>query len=100
MAATNENAAVRPQKEGQNSIAQSYEIQANEFRNVKLATFWRNRSKLWFVAIKSELTAYRVRADDIKYSAVVKHLDEQSMIAVADSNNHRPQVNMKSSRLH
>lgn len=51
---------------------------------VKLATFWRNRPKLWFVAIESEFTAYCVRSDDIKYSAVVRHLDEQSMIAVAD----------------
>ena len=60
------------------------EIQANEFRNVKLTTFWRNRPKLWFVSLESEFTAYRVRSDDIKFSAVVRHLDEQTMLAVAD----------------
>lgn len=60
------------------------EIQSNEFRNVRLPTFWRNRPKLWFASLESEFTAYRVRSDDIKYSAVVRHLDEQIMLAVAD----------------
>lgn len=58
------------------------EIQSNEFRNVKLSMFWRNRAKLWFTFLESEFTAYRL--DDIKFSAVVRHLDEQTMLAVAD----------------
>lgn len=60
------------------------EIQSNKFRNVKLSTFWRNRPKLWFTSLESVFTAYRVRSDDIKFSAVVRHLDEQTMLAVAD----------------
>ncbi|XP_036151008.1 uncharacterized protein LOC118648727 [Monomorium pharaonis] len=64
--------------------ASGSEKSANEFRNVKLAAFWRNRPKLWFAAIECEFTAYRIRSDEIKYSAVVRHLDEHSMIAVAD----------------
>ncbi|XP_036148043.1 uncharacterized protein LOC118647366 [Monomorium pharaonis] len=68
----------------QDNIISPVEIQANEFRNVKLAAFWRNRPKLWFAAIECEFTAYRIRSDEIKYSAVVRHLDEHSMIAVAD----------------
>ncbi|KAG7196887.1 hypothetical protein KM043_015789 [Ampulex compressa] len=59
-------------------------VLANEFRNVKLQTFWQNRPKLWFATLECEFTAFRVRSDDIKYSAVVRHLDEQSMIVVAD----------------
>lgn len=60
------------------------EVNVFEFRNVRLATFWRNRPKLWFAQLESEFTAYRVRTDDTKYSAVIRHLDEQTMIAVAD----------------
>lgn len=55
-----------------------------EFRNVRLPTFWKNRPKLWFVQLESEFSTYRVRSDDVKYSAVIRHLDENTMITVAD----------------
>lgn len=60
------------------------EIQGNKFRNVRLPTFWRNRPKLWFAQLESEFVAYRIRSDDIRYSAVVRHLDEVTMLAVAN----------------
>jgi len=37
---------------------------AAEFRNVRLPTFWKNRPKLWFVQLESELHVYRIRADE------------------------------------
>ncbi|KAM0724677.1 hypothetical protein ACS0PU_009061 [Formica fusca] len=73
--------------------SQATEVQANEFQNVKLATFWCNHPKLWFAALESEFTAYRVRSEEIKYSAIVRHLDEQSMIAVADILEQPPAMN-------
>lgn len=57
---------------------------AAEFRNVRLPTFWKNRPKLWFVQLESELSAYRIRSDEQKYNAIIRHLDEATMIAVAD----------------
>lgn len=77
----------------QQDVTDGLEIQANEFRNVKLQTFWRNRPKLWFASLECEFTAYRVRSDDIKYSAVVRHLDEQTMLAVADVLEQPPERN-------
>lgn len=60
------------------------EIHGSEFRNVRLPTFWRNRPKLWFAQLESEFVAYHIRADNVRYSAVVRHLDEAAMLVVAD----------------
>lgn len=57
---------------------------AAEFRSVRLPTFWKNRPRLWFIHLESEFNAYRVRSDDARYNAIVRHLDEEVMIAVAD----------------
>lgn len=81
---TNSEMANKQEENKQVQAAFQAHIQANEFRNVKLANFWHNRPKLWFVSLESEFTAYRVRSDDVKYSAVVRHLDEKTMLAVAD----------------
>jgi len=35
---------------------------------------------LWFVQLETEFGAYRVRFDDVRYSAIIKHLDEATMI--------------------
>ncbi|RLU21744.1 hypothetical protein DMN91_006120 [Ooceraea biroi] len=56
-----------------------------EFRNVRLPTFWKKRPALWFIQLESEFTAYRVHSDDIKFSAIIRHLDEETMTAVADA---------------
>lgn len=60
------------------------EAHASDFRNVRLLIFWKNRPALYFVQLKSEFTAYRIRSDDVRYSAIIRHLDEQTMIAVSD----------------
>ena len=60
------------------------EIFAAEFRNVRLPTFWRNKPALWFVQLESEFTAYRIRSEEVKYSAVIRHLDESTMTVVSD----------------
>lgn len=72
------------ERPSQGERSEALEIQSNEFRNVKLQMFWRNRPKLWFASLECEFTAYRIRFDDIKYSAVVRHLDEQTMLAVVE----------------
>lgn len=60
------------------------ESYASEFRNVRLPTFWKNRPALWFVQLESEFTAFRIRSDELKYSAIIRHLDEETMVAVSD----------------
>jgi len=57
---------------------------AAEFRYVRLPLFWRNRPKLWFVQLESEFSAYRIRSDDQKYNAVLRHLDEATSDIIAD----------------
>ncbi|XP_070156750.1 uncharacterized protein [Polyergus mexicanus] len=64
--------------------ARATETYAAEFRSVRLPTFWKNRPGLWFIHLESEFNAYRVRSDDARYNAIVRHLDEEVMIAVAD----------------
>lgn len=42
--------------------------------------------RLWFAQLESEFVFYRVQSDNIKYNAIVRcHLDEQTMLAVADT---------------
>ncbi|XP_012279126.1 uncharacterized protein LOC105699009 [Orussus abietinus] len=60
------------------------EVQANEFRSAKLPTFWRNNPKLWFCQLESYFEHYHVRSDDVRYHAVVRQLDEQTMLMVSD----------------
>jgi hypothetical protein len=69
---------------GRDQTERSPAVQAHEFRNVKLPTFWQKRPKLWFVQLESEFVIYRIRSGEIKYSSVVRHLDEHTMLAVAD----------------
>lgn len=64
--------------------AGSTETYAAEFRNVRLSTFWKHRPRFWFIHLESEFNVYRVRSDDVRYNAVVRHLDEEVMVAVAD----------------
>lgn len=63
---------------------QSNEINSNEFRLVKLSTFWHKQPKLWFAQLESEFLVYRIRSDDVKYSSVIRHLDEQALVAIAE----------------
>jgi len=63
---------------------ESVEINANEFRLLKLPTFWHKQPKLWFVQLESEFLVYRIRSDEIKFNTVIRHLDEKALIAVAE----------------
>lgn len=62
----------------------SQKIHSNELRLIKLPKFWRKQPKLWFAHLESEFTVYRISSNDVKYSSVVRHLDEQALIAVAE----------------
>ncbi|XP_029055268.2 uncharacterized protein LOC114882556 [Osmia bicornis bicornis] len=64
--------------------AKGQEIQASEFRNVKLPTFWKQEPRLWFIMLEREFIAYNVRADAVKSSAVVRNLDQDTMKIVLD----------------
>lgn len=57
---------------------------AAEFRNIQLPTFWRYRPKLWFLQLESEFNTYRVRSDDVKYSSVIRHLNEATIVTIVD----------------
>lgn len=59
-------------------------ISANEFRLLKLPTFWHKQPKLWFAQLECEFQVYRIRSDELKFNTVVRHLDEQALIAVAE----------------
>lgn len=60
------------------------DVLASEFRKVRLPSFWQKNPRLWFVQLESEFTFYRITSDNVKYNAIVRHLDEQTMQAVAD----------------
>jgi len=62
---------------------ESSQINSNEFRLLKLPTFWRKQPKLWFAQIESEFIVYRIRSDDIKYNSVIRHLDE-GLISISE----------------
>ncbi|XP_076388105.1 uncharacterized protein LOC143264515 [Megachile rotundata] len=64
--------------------AMRHEIQASEFRNVKLPAFWKEEPRLWFIMLEREFAAYGVRADAVKSSAVVRSLDQDTMKIVLD----------------
>lgn len=69
---------------GPSNSGESREINANEFRFLKLPTFWHKQPKLWFLQLESEFLIYRIRSDDIKFSTVIRHLDEQALVMVAE----------------
>ncbi|KAK2577596.1 hypothetical protein KPH14_012707 [Odynerus spinipes] len=55
------------------------EISAADFRHVCLPLFWKSKPKLWFVQLESEFSNYGIRSDERKYSAIIRHLDENTM---------------------
>ncbi|XP_078051950.1 uncharacterized protein LOC144478100, partial [Augochlora pura] len=60
------------------------EIQASEFRAVKLPPFWREEPRLWFTVLEREFAAYNVKADAVKRSAVTRSLDPETLKVVLD----------------
>ncbi|XP_017879462.1 uncharacterized protein LOC108624576 [Ceratina calcarata] len=61
------------------------EVQASEFRNVKLPKFWKEEPRLWFIMLEREFAAYNnVKAEAIKCSAVLRNLDQATMKIVLD----------------
>ncbi|XP_076764838.1 uncharacterized protein LOC143431786 [Xylocopa sonorina] len=60
------------------------EIQASEFRNVKLPTFWKEEPRLWFTMLEREFAAYNIKADAVKSSVVVRNLDQATMKIILD----------------
>lgn len=77
-----------PSSQSTQSIAGSAgvmgEVRTSEFAKIKVPSFWRKRPKLWFAQLESEFDLYRVRSDDTKYHTIVRNLDEQTIITVAD----------------
>ncbi|KAK2575154.1 hypothetical protein KPH14_012673 [Odynerus spinipes] len=73
-----------PSKACENESENKTEIQASEFRSVKLPTFWREEPKLWFAILEKEFAAYGVRSDAVKSAAVLRHLDSSTMKIIAD----------------
>jgi len=63
---------------------ESSQVNANEFRLIKLPTFWHKHPKLWFAQLESEFLVYRIRSDDVKFSSILRHLDEQDLLTVSD----------------
>jgi len=69
------------------------EVHAANLKDIKITTFWRARPKLWFVSLESEFAAFEIRADEAKYRVIVRHLDEQTMLAVAEILEQPPELN-------
>lgn len=72
---------------------ESREINSNEFRLLKLPTFWHKQPKLWFAQLESEFLVFRIRSEDIKYNTVIRHLDEQALVAVSEIVENPPETN-------
>jgi len=51
------------------------------------------------VQLETKLNAYRIRFNDMKYNAIIRHLDEATMIIVADVLENPPENN-NASRKH
>ncbi|XP_076545907.1 uncharacterized protein LOC143305606 [Osmia lignaria lignaria] len=60
------------------------EVNASDFRSVKLPTFWKDDPKLWFAMLEKEFLAYGVRSDVVKCASVLRHLDGNIIRVVAD----------------
>ncbi|XP_029054495.1 uncharacterized protein LOC114881795 [Osmia bicornis bicornis] len=60
------------------------EVQASEFRSVKLPTFWKDEPRLWFIMLEREFSALNVKAEAVKCSAVIRNLDQETMKIVLD----------------
>ncbi|XP_076394238.1 uncharacterized protein LOC143265512 [Megachile rotundata] len=65
-------------------VVRELAVEANEFLNLRMSTFWTEAPKLWFRQLEGEFQLHRIRSEDIKYSAVLRHLDQQTMKMVAD----------------
>ncbi|XP_029670045.1 uncharacterized protein LOC115239590 [Formica exsecta] len=103
-----ESSAQHTSNEPRNS-AESGEINANEFRLLKLPIFWHKQPKLWFAQLEKpklwfaqlecEFLVFQILSDDIKYSTVIRHLDEQALLMVAEISERPPEkdkyVNLK-----
>lgn len=59
-------------------------VNSNKFQLLKLPNFWIKQPKLWFVQLESEFLFYRIRSDGVKYNSVIRHLDQQVFVTVAD----------------
>lgn len=79
----NDNMATQPPSAARRAIEAQY-VEANEFLNVRMSTFWPETPKLWFRQLEGEFQLHRIRSDDIKYSAVLRHLDQRTMKMIAD----------------
>lgn len=60
------------------------DVLSSEFRKVRLPSFWQKNPRLWFAQLESEFVFYHISSDNTKFSAVIRHLDEQTMLTVAD----------------
>jgi len=54
---------------------ESSQIMSNEFRLIKLLTFWHKHLKLWFIQLEIEFLVYRIRSD-VKFSSILRYLDK------------------------
>lgn len=86
--ASNEAANTSPPPQGD----LGFDVYASEFRKVRLPSFWQKNPRLWFAQLESEFVFYRIKSDNVKYSAVVRHLDESAMLAVADVIENPPEL--------
>lgn len=66
------------------TLRQLFEGRNTEPSKVKISKFWQNRPALWFVILENEFTAVNIRNEDAKYTAIIRHLDEKTIIAVSD----------------
>ncbi|XP_046143426.1 uncharacterized protein LOC123988232 [Osmia bicornis bicornis] len=60
------------------------EVNASDFRSVKLPTFWKDDPKLWFAMLEKEFSAYGVKSDVVKCASVLRHLDGNIIRVVGD----------------
>lgn len=77
-------AAPEPRAETSQEPKLKLEVQAAEFRNAKVPSFWKEEPKLCFAMLEHEFATYGVRNHAVKCTAVIRHLDTATMKTVAD----------------
>ncbi|KAK2575249.1 hypothetical protein KPH14_012764 [Odynerus spinipes] len=65
--------------EQQQQQAERLRVPASTARYPQIGKFWLKRPKLWFVQLEAEFHACNITRDSTKYTALIRHLDEQSM---------------------
>lgn len=56
----------------------------NEIRQVQISSFWHEFPELWFAQLEAQFSVGKIRSEEVKFSIVMKHLDNKAIKLVRD----------------